>query len=77
MRQQFMTTLVMGLAAATLCIVAAICYPWPRSVATGQQVRYARFEMQIGLNAQAFDAAPHRRAIVAVAHVELAAVEEL
>ena len=33
--------------------------------------------MQIGLNAQAFDATPHRRAIVAVAHVELAAVEEL
>src|SRR5262245_18866490 len=32
--------------------------------------------MQIGLNASPLDAAPHRRAIVAVAHVELAAVEE-
>src|SRR5262245_38043850 len=33
--------------------------------------------MQIGLNARPLDAPPHRRAIVAVAHVELAAVEEL
>src|SRR5215813_13131014 len=33
--------------------------------------------MQIGLNSRPFDAAPHRRAVVAVAHVELAAVEEL